>query len=103
MVSEFVCHQCKSYYNSEVELPQIEVNCPKCDIPMINTGVIKSDWDKMTADQKRELKTETLENYHKEANTKSMTQMAKDIGTIKDILIFYLVASIIAGILIAVL
>ena len=95
--SAFVCRKCKQVYSIATEVPLNGAICPQCNLQMHYIGVTTDTWNKFTEDEKVILKEKVIDDY-RSPQTMYITKMSNDVGTIKNILVFYLVLSIIGGI-----
>lgn len=104
MKQMLVCPNCKEIDSRDDGYTR---NCLDCKVPMIPMGFTKEEWSKMTSDQRyvarenalKDIKSVQQENPIEQHEDPTET-MQKDIRTIKNILIFYLVVSIIGAIII---
>lgn len=83
------------------------MKCSDCKVEMIPTGFTNEEWGKMSSDLKHAAIREAIDreggaedNHFDKAESSPMEEIQKDIRTIKNILIFYLVISIIGAIII---
>jgi len=102
------CPKCKGIYSAE---EGFSLECSECKIPLKTLGISKEKWSALTSDQKHALREEALKNADGEETAAQYTSrsepinsieaMQSDIRTIKNILIFYLVTTILGAIIIA--
>ncbi|PKK87133.1 MAG: hypothetical protein CVV64_22655 [Candidatus Wallbacteria bacterium HGW-Wallbacteria-1] len=108
MKQMLVCPNCKEIDDGDDGHTWI---CSDCKVPLIPMGYTKEEWSKMTSDQRyaaREnaLKGITAMRQESSSNPVEQTEepivaLQRDIHTIKNILAFYLIVSIIGAIVLA--
>lgn len=94
----FVCPKCKTVYSDETEVPLNGVPCPECSLQMHYIGVTTDSWNKLSQDEQTAIKEKVIDDY-RSPQTMYLKRMSNDVRTIKNILIFYLVLSILAGVI----
>ncbi len=94
----FVCPKCKTVYSDETETPLNGVQCPDCNLQMHYMGVTSHTWNQFSDDEKAALKEKVIDDY-RSPQTMYLKRMSNDVRTIKNILIFFLVISIFAGVI----
>lgn len=102
-----LCPNCKEIDNGD---DKHTWNCSDCKVPLISLGFTKEEWSKMTNDQRyaaREnaLKGITAMRQESPSNLAEQPEepivvLQRDIHTIKNILVFYLIVSIIGAVVI---
>lgn len=102
MKQMLTCPNCKAIYSAD---EGYALDCSDCKIPLVPIGITKEQWSKMNSDEKHAARTEALERQGEtpiapQAEASPLEEMQKDISTIKNILVFYLVISIIGAIII---
>lgn len=90
----FACPKCQTVYANETESAFDVVSCPECNIVMHYTGLTKETWNALSKEEQAQLK-ETVLNDYKLPHTMYTKRLSNDIHTIKNILIFFLIVSII--------
>lgn len=98
MKSAFVCPKCRSVYSLDTETPLDGGPCPQCDLQMHYTGVTTETWNKLSKDEQTALEEKVIEEY-RSPQTMYLKRMSNDVRTMKNIFIFYLVLSILAGVI----
>ncbi len=98
----FVCPKCKEVFSDETEVPLNGAACPTCNLQMHYMGVRADTWNKFSEDEKAALKEKVIDDY-RSPQTMYLKRMSNDVRTIKNIIIFYLVLSILVGVIWAIL
>lgn len=102
MKQMLTCPNCKALYSAD---EGYALDCSDCKIPLVSIGITKEQWGKMNYDERHAARAEALERQGEtpiapQAEASPLEEMQKDIRTIKNILVFYLVVSIIGIIVI---
>lgn len=98
MKSTFVCPKCNDVYSKETKTPFDGPACPTCDLQMHYMGVTADTWQNLTQNEKADLKQKVLEEY-RNPQTMYLNRLSNDIHTIRNIVIFFLVAFLCSGII----
>ena len=102
MISAFVCSKCKDVFSKETKTPLDAPACPTCNIQMHYMGVTVEEWQDLSQEEKADLKQKVLEEYRM-PQTMYLNRLSNDMHTIRNILIFFLVAFLCWGIFASIL
>ncbi len=100
----YVCPKCKGAFYYESDIPNENIECKTCDVKLVYADSTKEEWDLKTEEQKTEFKNKVLHIYaEKVASTEykmlqQLQNIEKSISTIKGILVFFTVMSVLGAI-----
>lgn len=105
----FMCPTCNSIFSNDQTEP---AQCPDCHVLTIPLNITKSEWEAMTPEQKVSIKGGNVSTSvlaapaakatPRDEDSDSLNAIQADIHTIKNILVFYLVVTIIGAVIAAV-
>ena len=102
----YFCPKCHNLGSAEHTNPTDYQECSDCKSKMVYTGITKTEWDSKTREEKDKIKA-VLNEIYPISNSESsdsaslivLNRINDNLSTIKNIMIFYLVVSIIGFIL----
>ncbi len=102
----YYCLRCGFLGSAEHDNPNEYQECSECKNAMTFTGLTKDEWASKTKEEKDILKSEFKEKLEDKSNSSNdallnvMRKISNDVGTIKTIVLTYVIVSIICGIII---
>lgn len=97
----FVCPKCKGIYNNEMESPFNSAGCPTCNIDMHYMGITLDTWNNLSPDEKNKIKGAVLNDFSM-PHTMYLKRLSDDMHSAKNMLTFFVVITIIGGIIIGI-
>ncbi len=100
----YVCPKCRKIFSAESEIPSKTQECFACETKLIYSGYTKDEWDRKTTEEKAEIKETILKQFVESEVSievqvlKLIENMDKNIGTVKNILVFFTILFVIGAI-----
>lgn len=94
----YACPKCKRTFNLVSDDPTKTIMCDKCNVPLVPIECTRGEWENLSAEEKAEIVKTAVGSAAKDVNVNLyVPKIAKDINTIKNIMVFSLILSIIAA------
>lgn len=98
----YYCPNCHYLGSAEHKTPNEYQGCSECKSAMVYAGYTKAEWDTKSKEEKEQIKAQLKDKYPASASTSVnlpspdvLSKINDNINTIKNILMFYLILSIV--------
>lgn len=98
----YYCPNCHYLGSAEHSAPNEYQGCSECKSAMVYAGYTKAEWDTKSKEEKEQIKAQLKDKYPASASTSvnlpspdALSKINDNINTIKNILMFYLILSIV--------